>query len=182
MLTLQKRNSLKKTVESIAFASISTDLGYVLVAQSNKGLCSILLGSDPYVLEMELKKRFPNACLEQKEAELKEVLSQVEQVLLNPLLKMAFPLDERGTDFQKKVWQALREIPVGTTASYSDIAKRIGHPKAVRAVAGACASNALAMITPCHRVIRTDGSLSGYRWGIHLKQKLLELEETLVKY
>jgi AraC family transcriptional regulator of adaptative response/methylated-DNA-[protein]-cysteine methyltransferase len=151
--------------EEIRFVVGKSPLGLLLVARSNQGVCAVLLGDLASELKRELQKRFPHA-----------TLTESKDMQLSKVLDGNHPLDERGTPFQLKVWKALREIPAGSTASYMDIAKKIGLPKAVRAVAGACAANPLAIITPCHRVIRSDGSLSGYRWGVERKKALLQQE------
>lgn len=151
-------------------------LGAILVAATEQGVCSILLGNDPDELVRDLQDRFPNAELTGGDAAFEAWMAQVIGFVDDPTLGLALPLDIRGTAFQQRVWQALRDIPPGSTASYTDIAQRIGSPKAVRAVAQACAANALAVAIPCHRVVRNDGALSGYRWGVERKRALLELE------
>jgi AraC family transcriptional regulator, regulatory protein of adaptative response / methylated-DNA-[protein]-cysteine methyltransferase len=151
-------------------------LGSVLVAQSPRGVCAILLGDDPSALARDLKQRFPNANLVGGDRDLEKRLAQVIGLIESPAMGLELPLDPRGTAFQQRVWQALRRIPAGSTASYTDIATRIGTPKAVRAVAQACAANAVAVAIPCHRVVRSDGALSGYRWGVERKRTLLERE------
>jgi AraC family transcriptional regulator, regulatory protein of adaptative response / methylated-DNA-[protein]-cysteine methyltransferase len=160
----------------IFFAIGECSLGSILVATSKKGVCAILLGGDPTKLVRDLQDQFPQANLignqKQYEAMVAKVVGFVEQ----PRLGLDLPLDIRGTAFQQRVWKALREIPAGKTASYAQIAKKIGVPKSVRAVAGACASNSLAVAIPCHRVVRTNGSHSGYRWGVQRKRTLLQRE------
>lgn len=151
-------------------------LGGVLVAQSRRGLCAVLLGDDPALLLGDLEARFPRARLIKAEVELKPVLAAVAEFVAKPQAGWQLPLDVRGTSFQQRVWQALREIPAGETASYAEIATRLGQPRAVRAVASACGANPLALAIPCHRVVRTDGGLSGYRWGVARKRALLERE------
>lgn len=165
-----------KVAETIQYTTTDSLLGLILIAQSTKGLCALLMGQTINELKTELQRRFPQATLVKGEQKLDKILSILIKSINDPSITINFPLDERGTKFQLQVWQALREIETGTTMSYSDIAKKIGSPKAVRAVAGACAANALAVITPCHRVIRSDGHLSGYRWGIDRKKQLLQLE------
>lgn len=146
------------------------------MAQSSVGVCAILLGDDPEKLLKDLQDKFPHAELIGGDSEFETLVAQVIGFVEAPEIGLNLPLDIRGTAFQQRVWQALRTIPVGTTVSYSDIAKQIGHPKAVRAVAGACAANMLAVAIPCHRVVRNDGALSGYRWGIARKRQLLDKE------
>lgn len=163
--------------EKIQFAISDTSKRLIIVAQSDKGLCAVLLGSDPHELKRHLQERFPKAILVKGDAKVEKVLANVVKLMENPSLQINAPLDERGTPFQLLVWKTLREIPCGSTASYMEIAKKIKLPRAARAVAGACAANPLALITPCHRVIRTDGALSGYRWGVNIKRNLLALEK-----
>ncbi len=160
----------------IFFAIGECSLGSILVAQSEKGVCSILIGNDPAVLIEDLQDRFPKANLKGGEKRYEELVAQVVGLIENPGVGSDLPLDIRGTAFQQRVWKALQQIPPGTTATYSDIAVKIGMPKAVRAVAQACGANALAVAIPCHRVIRNDGSLAGYRWGVERKRVLLERE------
>jgi AraC family transcriptional regulator of adaptative response/methylated-DNA-[protein]-cysteine methyltransferase len=162
----------------IRFAVGECSLGSILVARSERGVCAILLGDDPDALARELQDRFPRAILIGGDAEFERVVAQVVGFVEAPGLGLPLPLDVRGTAFQQRVWQALREIPAGSTATYSEIAARIGAPKSVRAVAGACAANALAVAIPCHRVIRNDGGLSSYRWGVERKRALLRREAT----
>ncbi|RXZ44520.1 bifunctional DNA-binding transcriptional regulator/O6-methylguanine-DNA methyltransferase Ada [Crenobacter cavernae] len=160
----------------IRFAVGECSLGAILVAQSERGVCAILIGDDPDELARDLQDRFPRADLIGGDAGFERLVARVVGFVEAPKIGLDLPLDVRGTAFQQRVWQALREIPAGETASYTDIAKRIGAPKAVRAVAGACAANALAVAIPCHRVVRNDGGLSGYRWGVERKRALLEKE------
>jgi AraC family transcriptional regulator, regulatory protein of adaptative response / methylated-DNA-[protein]-cysteine methyltransferase len=160
----------------IRFAIGECSLGSILVARSAKGVCAILLGDDPDALLRDLQDRFPRASLIGGDAAFEDLIAKVVGFVEAPALGLDLPLDVRGTAFQQRVWQALREIPAGSTASYTDIAQAIGAPKAVRAVAHACAANALAVAIPCHRVVRNDGALSGYRWGIERKRALLERE------
>ena len=163
--------------EEIKFAVGQTTLGAILVASSKKGVAAILLGDDANELARDLQDRFPNACLIGADRDYEALVARVVGFVENPDVGLDLPLDVRGTAFQQRVWQALQEIPVGTTISYSEIAQRIGSPKAVRAVAGACMANNLAVAIPCHRVIRNDGSVSGYAWGVERKLALLEREE-----
>jgi len=160
----------------IRFAIGECSLGSILVAKSDYGVCAILLGDDPDALARDLQDRFPRATLIGGDADFEELVAQVVGFVEAPALGLDLPLDVRGTAFQQRVWQALREIPAGSTASYTDIAGRIGSPTAVRAVAQACAANPLAVAIPCHRVVRTDGGLSGYRWGVERKRVLLQRE------
>ncbi len=162
--------------ENIAFATGKCSLGPVLVARSERGICAILLGDDPQQLIKDLSGRFPSAKIRRDETEFKGALGNVIQLVDSPQKAIDLPLDIRGTAFQRRVWQALRKIPAGSTATYSDISKSIGDPKSVRAVARACAENPIAVAIPCHRVIAKDGSLAGYRWGLERKRKLLDRE------
>jgi AraC family transcriptional regulator, regulatory protein of adaptative response / methylated-DNA-[protein]-cysteine methyltransferase len=161
---------------TIRFAVAQCSLGAILVAATDKGVCSILLGDDPDVLVRELQDRFSRAQLIGGDTNFERLVAQVVGFVEAPAIGLDLPLDVRGTAFQQRVWQALRKIPVGATASYAAIAKRIGSPKAVRAVAQACAANPLAVAIPCHRVVRNDGNLSGYRWGVERKRALLDRE------
>jgi len=163
-----------KAVVEIVYSVSECSLGSVLVASSAKGVCAVLLGASPAVLKHDLQERFPDARL--IGTSVTELHKKVIAFVDAPSASFDGPLDARGTDFQRKVWRALRDIPVGATASYLDIANRIGCPKAVRAVAAACAANPIAIAIPCHRVVRTDGGLSGYRWGVERKRALLARE------
>ncbi len=163
----------------IRFAIGQCSLGAILVAQSERGICAILLDDDPEVLIRDLEDRFPNAALIGGDRDFEDLVAKVVGFVEAPGLGLDLPLDLRGTAFQERVWQALRDIPAGDTVSYSDLAKRIGAPNAVRAVAGACAANKIAVAIPCHRVVRTDGALSGYRWGVERKRALLAREKCL---
>jgi len=154
----------------------SSTLGRVLVASTDNGLCAILLGDSPQVVTRELRERFPDAQLTQDAARLARSLPQVIDLVEGNRSALDLPLDPAGTDFQQRVWRALRKIPAGATASYTDIARRIDAPTAFRAVAQACGANPLALVIPCHRVVRSDGALSGYRWGVARKRTLLERE------
>ena len=160
----------------IRFAVGECSLGSILVASSEKGVCAILMGDDPDELAKDLQIRFPHAQLMGGDREYERVVAQVIGFVEAPQLGLSLPLDVRGTAFPQRVWQALCQIPAGKTASYAEVAQRIGSPQSVRAVAGACAANAIAMAIPCHRVLRTDGSLSGYRWGVERKRALLSKE------
>lgn len=165
--------------EEIRFAVGETSLGAILVASSKKGVASILLGADPDTLVRNLQDRFPKARLIGADGDYEALVATVVGFVEAPNLGLDLPLDVRGTAFQQRVWQALQEIPVGQTVSYAEVARRIGSPKAVRAVAGACAANNLAVAIPCHRVVRNDGSLSGYAWGVERKRVLLDREAAL---
>lgn len=160
----------------IRFAVGKCSLGSILVAISEKGICAILLGDDPEALARDLQDRFPQAEPAVDDHELEQWLAQVIDFIEAPAAGLDLPLDIRGTALQQRVWQVLREIPAGQTASYTAIAQRVGAPNAVRAVASACAANRLAVVIPCHRAIRSDGSLSGYRWGVERKAELLRRE------
>ena len=162
----------------IRFAVGQCSLGAILVAQSERGVCAILLGDDPDALVRDLQDKFRRANLIGADREFEQLIAQVVGFIEAPALGLDLPLDLRGTAFQERVWQALREIPPGSTASYAEIAQRIGLPKAVRAVAQACGANSLAVAIPCHRVVRSDGNLSGYRWGVERKRQLLALERS----
>jgi AraC family transcriptional regulator of adaptative response/methylated-DNA-[protein]-cysteine methyltransferase len=160
----------------IRFAVGRCSLGEILVASSEQGLCAILLGNDPEFLVRDLQDRFPQAQLVGGQADFEALVAEVVGFVECPARGLQLPLDVRGTAFQRRVWQALCDIPAGTTATYSQVARSIGRPTAVRAVAGACAANALAVAIPCHRVVRRDGDLSGYRWGVERKRRLLQVE------
>jgi AraC family transcriptional regulator of adaptative response/methylated-DNA-[protein]-cysteine methyltransferase len=162
--------------ETIRFALGECSLGSILVASTEKGVCAIALGDDPDALVRDLQDRFPKAQLIGGDSDFEQLVARVVGYVETPSLGLDLPLDVRGTAFQQRVWQALQEIPAGKTASYAQVAARVGSPKAVRAVAQACASNAIALVIPCHRVIRNDGALSGYRWGVERKRVLLERE------
>ena len=160
----------------IRFAIGECSLGSILVAKSLKGVCAIMMGDDPEDLLRDLQDRFPRARLIGGDADFETLVSRVVGFVETPRIGLDLPLDVRGTAFQRRVWRALQEIPVGRTASYAEVAAAIGAPKAVRAVAMACAANAIAVAIPCHRVVRTDGTLSGYRWGVERKRALLMRE------
>jgi AraC family transcriptional regulator of adaptative response/methylated-DNA-[protein]-cysteine methyltransferase len=160
----------------IHFGIGDTSLGLVLVAQSAKGVCSILIGDDPASLTGDLQRRFAGTGLVRDDVKLRDPLARVRAFIAMPANGLDLTLDVAGTEFQQRVWRALRAIPAGTTASYTDIARRIDAPRSFRAVAQACGANPVALAIPCHRVVRGDGGLSGYRWGIARKQALLERE------
>ena len=161
---------------AIRFAVGECSLGSVLVAASDKGVCAIMLGDDPDGLARDLQDRFPRAHLIAGDATFDHWVASGVGLVENPALGLDLPLDIRGTAFQVRVWEALRQVPAGSTASYTDIAERIGRPTAARAVAQACAANPIAIAIPCHRIVRTDESLSGYRWGVERKAELLRRE------
>ena len=148
----------------------------MLVAATNKGVCAIMLGDDPHALVRDLQDRFPNAELEGGDPAFERTVAQVVGLIEAPGQRLDLPLDIRGTAFQQRVWAALSAIPAGKLATYKEIARAIGQPKAVRAVAQACGANPLAVAIPCHRVVRSDGDLSGYRWGVERKRKLIDRE------
>ncbi|HUH61265.1 MAG TPA: bifunctional DNA-binding transcriptional regulator/O6-methylguanine-DNA methyltransferase Ada [Candidimonas sp.] len=160
----------------IRFAVGQCSLGAILVGQSVRGICAIWLGDDPDALARQLQDQFPRAELIGGDPAFEQLVAQVVGFVEAPCLGLDLPLDVQGTAFQERVWQALREIPPGTTVTYTDIASRLGMPKAVRAVAGACAANRIAVAIPCHRVLRRDGDISGYRWGVERKRQLLDTE------
>ena len=165
--------------EAIWHAIDDCSLGLVLVAATERGVCSIMMGDDPDALCAELAERFPKAHFSNPKPEFDDWVWQVVRMVDDPTGTdgLNLPLDIRGTAFQRRVWEELRAIPMGETASYSQVAERMGIPKGARAIAGACASNKIAVAIPCHRVVRTDGSLSGYRWGVERKRRLLESEK-----
>jgi AraC family transcriptional regulator of adaptative response/methylated-DNA-[protein]-cysteine methyltransferase len=162
--------------EHIRFAVGQSSLGPILVASSAKGVAAILMGDDPDALVRDLQDRFPRARLTGGDADYEQLVATVVGFIEAPQIGLDLPLDVRGTAFQQRVWRALRDVPPGRTVSYADIARAIGAPKAVRAVAGACAANALAVAIPCHRVVRNNGALSGYAWGVERKRALIERE------
>src|SRR5262249_37635325 len=163
---------------TIRFAVGECALGSVLVAASDQGICAIFLGDDPDALARELQDRFPKAHFIDPDAAFDRWVAEVVGLVEKPARGLDLPLDIRGTAFQLRGWEALRQIPPGSTASYAEIAERIGQPTAARAVARACAANPIAVAIPCHRVVRTDESLSGYRWGVERKAELLRRERT----
>jgi AraC family transcriptional regulator of adaptative response/methylated-DNA-[protein]-cysteine methyltransferase len=166
---------------TISYALDKCSLGNVLIAQSEKGICALLLGDDSQSLVDDLHQRFLKATITAGDSKFQHSVKNIVAAIEQPQVAINLPLDIRGTLFQQRVWQALQKIPAGETRSYSEIAEAIGSPKAVRAVAGACAANAIAVIIPCHRVVRNDGNLSGYRWGVERKQQLLQQESTSSK-
>lgn len=160
----------------ICFAVKQSSLGLVLVATTERGICAILIGDTGEELVADLVRRFPNSIIDKASEQFDQTLDQVVNFIDAPKTDFELPLDIRGTVFQQRVWQELKKIPAGTTTSYSELAANIGAPSAVRAVASACAANPLAVAIPCHRAVRTDGNLSGYRWGLERKRALLKLE------
>jgi len=164
--------------EVIRFALGECSLGSILVASSEKGICAISLGDDPDTLAREFQDSFANAQLIGGNKKFERLVARVIGMVEAPNPGWSLPLDVRGTVFQRRVWRALCRIQSGCTASYTEIAKRIGSPKSIRAVASACAANVIAVAIPCHRVVRNDGGLSGYRWGVERKRALLEKERS----
>jgi AraC family transcriptional regulator of adaptative response/methylated-DNA-[protein]-cysteine methyltransferase len=162
----------------ITYAIAPTPLGRLLVAATERGLCSVRFGEDATDLERELRSEFHAAELHRNDDAMKKVLEPLQAVIRGENTTVDLPLDVRATAFQMKVWQKLRQIPRGETRSYSEIARSIGKPEAVRAVARACASNPVALAVPCHRVVRSSGDVAGYRWGVDRKKKLLERERS----
>lgn len=171
------------TEATIEFALTPSWIGLVLVARrfgGASGVCAVLLGDDEATLTNELRRRFPDAPLVNGDASVAAVAARIARLIEAPArrmeLLMDLPLDMRGTEFQRRVWHALQAIPAGSTESYTAIARRLGLPNGARAVAQACAANPLAVVVPCHRVVRSDGQLSGYRWGVARKRALLDRE------
>jgi len=161
---------------TIRFAVGECSLGSILVAASDLGICSIAMSNDPNTLVKELQDRFPNAELIGGDEQFERMVARVIAFVEKPSAGLELPLHVQGTAFQQRVWKALCDIPSGTTCTYSELAQKLGQPNATRAVAAACAANTLAVAIPCHRVVRTNGSLSGYRWGVERKEKLLQFE------
>jgi AraC family transcriptional regulator, regulatory protein of adaptative response / methylated-DNA-[protein]-cysteine methyltransferase len=166
-------------IETVTYSLGESTLGMVLVARRSRGICAILFGDSEEVLRDDLTRRFKAAPVLRDDMAMAADCNQVMDLIETPAGRDALTLDPIGTAFQRRVWCALREIPSGATASYADIAKRIDAPKAARAVAGACAANPIAVAIPCHRVVRGDGVLSGYRWGVARKRALLAREGAL---
>jgi AraC family transcriptional regulator of adaptative response/methylated-DNA-[protein]-cysteine methyltransferase len=171
-------NSLMRveTAQSIRFAVGECSLGAIVTAVSRKGICAILLGNDAAALTAELRDRFPEARPIGGDPEFDQVMAKVVGLVEAPARGLDLPLDPRGTAFQRRVWRALCEIPAGSTATYSAIARRLGAPKEAYLVGEACAANLIAVAIPCHRVVRKDGTLAGYRWGVKRKRALLQRE------
>jgi AraC family transcriptional regulator of adaptative response/methylated-DNA-[protein]-cysteine methyltransferase len=162
---------------AIRFAIGECSLGSILVASSEKGVCAILMGDDPDILARDLQDQFPKANLIGGDSEYEKLVAKVVAFIETPEIGLDLPLDIRGTAFQRRVWKELQRIPSGKTISYSEVANRIGLPRSARAVAQACGANTLAVVIPCHRVLRNDGDISGYRWGVDRKQALLTREK-----
>jgi AraC family transcriptional regulator of adaptative response/methylated-DNA-[protein]-cysteine methyltransferase len=164
----------------IRYTVIATELGKLLVATTERGVCAVRFGESDAALLRELKSDFEAAEIHRDDQGLAALATQVKQLLSGSAAPLNIPLDLRGTAFQQMVWKELRHIPAGQTRSYAEVAKTIGRPKAVRAVANACASNPVALVVPCHRVVQKNGSLAGYRWGVKRKAALLEKEHSAV--
>jgi len=162
--------------QEILFATGECVLGIVLVATSERGVCAILLGDEAGALARDLQQRFPQGRVRDGGTELEPLLAKVAKLLVAPAMRLDVALDVRGTAFQRRVWRALQEIPAGSTETYTEVARRIGAPESAKEVGEACAANALAVAIPCHRVVRKDGGLAGYRWGVKRKRALLERE------
>lgn len=167
----------KLASNTIEYAITETAFAMILLARSEQGVCALLLGDTQGELYADLQQRLPKAQLIRNDAALASLLTTVTDFLTAPLTPLDFKLDIQGSDFQKSVWAILRSIPVGSTLSYTDIAELLHKPTAVRAVANACAANPLALVIPCHRVLRADGGISGYRWGVERKRALLAQEQ-----
>jgi AraC family transcriptional regulator of adaptative response/methylated-DNA-[protein]-cysteine methyltransferase len=164
-------------VKNITFATGASELGRVLVARTDAGVCAILIGADDVALEADLEARFPGRVGEPDDARAGGDLAKVLRMIATPREGLDLTLDMQGTPFQRRVWTTLREIPAGETVTYTELAARLGEPQAVRAVAGACAANVIALAVPCHRVVRRDGSLADYRWGVDRKRALIAKED-----
>jgi AraC family transcriptional regulator of adaptative response/methylated-DNA-[protein]-cysteine methyltransferase len=176
MMHARHSNGTSREVEEIRFSIGECSLGSILVATTDKGICAILLGNDPDKLLHDLEDRFADARRIRGDKALEPFVAKVVDLVEAPSQVLDLPLDPRGTPFQQRVWQALREVPAGSRASYGEIAARIGAPKEAYAVGEACAANMIAVAIPCHRVVRKDGGLAGYRWGFRRKRALLERE------
>jgi AraC family transcriptional regulator of adaptative response/methylated-DNA-[protein]-cysteine methyltransferase len=176
MIRLRRRHKVADMNTHIHFDIGSSTLGRVLVANSDQGVCAIFMADTDNALISQLRERFPDAELSRDPRRLARVLTRVLEFIESPSGVLDLPFDPVGTEFQRRVWRALVRIPAGTTASYADIARQIDAPKSMRAVAQACGANPLALAIPCHRVVRSDGALSGYRWGSARKRALLERE------
>jgi len=161
----------------IQFDIVDSPLGRLLAAYTERGVCAVRLGSDDHALEAEFRAEFDRAEIHRAGSTMHEWISAIVSSIEGAAAASSVPVDARGTAFQWRVWNALQQIPRGTTLSYTDVANRIGQPNAVRAVARACATNPVALVVPCHRVIREDGSLGGYRWGLERKEQLLSMEK-----
>jgi AraC family transcriptional regulator of adaptative response/methylated-DNA-[protein]-cysteine methyltransferase len=161
----------------IDYTITNCDLGKMLVARTEKGVCAVTFGDDETGLIEKLFGEYPKAEISRNETNLKEYVEAILQNLAGKNRRIVLPIDVQATAFQMQVWETLRKIPYGETLSYKQVAESLGNPKGVRAVARACATNRVAVVIPCHRVVGSDGSLSGYRWGIERKQKLLDTEK-----
>jgi AraC family transcriptional regulator, regulatory protein of adaptative response / methylated-DNA-[protein]-cysteine methyltransferase len=175
-LRLSSAATHDKVVDILTYATGECALGQVLVARSIKGVCAILLGTDHDELEVDLAARFPQATLVANESVVRDDLAKVIRFVDRPAEGLHLTLDMRGTPLQRRVWEKLRAIRVGRTVTYMELARWIGPPASARVIAGACAANPIALAIPCHRVIRTDGDLAGYRWGIERKRELIRKE------
>lgn len=161
----------------IKYAIDHCSLGSILIARSNQGITAVMLDDDADILKNNLLLSFSHAELNENDVLLADYFKKIIQFIETPHHKLTLPIDIEGTVFQKKVWKALQKIPLGQTASYADIAKQVGSPNAVRAVGSACGANPVAIVIPCHRVVKSDGSLSGYRWGVERKRILIQREK-----
>jgi O-6-methylguanine DNA methyltransferase len=166
-----------RPIPNIVYTFHCSPWGQIVLAQSTQGICALLLGEDTKTLEKNLQRRFPHQELIYSVKQMQPALREVAHFIKYPTTEFQLPLDLQGTIFQKQVWEALLRIPFASTSSYTEIARRIQMPKASRAVAQACGANPVSIIVPCHRVLRKDGSLSGYSWGIERKEKLLDFEK-----
>ncbi|MDR7416506.1 MAG: methylated-DNA--[protein]-cysteine S-methyltransferase [Armatimonadota bacterium] len=162
----------------IVYTVVPSALGRMLVAITSRGVCAVMWGQET-ALERRLRKKSPGAQREETDPELEVFASSLQAYLAGTSTALDLPVDLRGTPFQRTVWRALRDIPRGEVRSYADVARAIGRPDAARAVGRACAANPVAVLVPCHRVVRSDGGLGGYGWGVHRKRALLELEGAL---
>lgn len=167
---------IRRSVDRLSFATWSSSIGTVLAAATDSGLAAVLIGGSETELRDDLDRRFPHAAVTAAGVELRSAIGAILQAIEDPTLPVHVSLDLRGTPFQQRVWSALRDIPAGETRTYQQIAEAIGAPRASRAVAAACAANSVAVLVPCHRVVRSDGSLGGYRWGLERKRALLARE------
>ena len=171
------RDGKTSELEEVRYATAESELGCVLVARSDKGVCAILLGDDANGVADDLRLRIPAARVEQGDDACSDIAATLAAHVEDPSVPLDFTLDARGTPFQIRVWKALRAIPTGMTVSYTELARQVGAPEAVRAVASACGANPVALAVPCHRAVSKDGSLGGYRWGVERKRALLDREK-----